>query len=422
MSTKRRNLIVCRAGNASLHPKWIESETRNFDLLIDYYGDEEQKYADHSDLYITNNNGRKFSAIYNTILKNQDKFEQYDAVWFPDDDLLTDTENINKMFDIFHAHNLALAQPALTNDSFYSHHITLQNSETTLRYSFYCEVMAPIFSRDALFQCYHSFNLGQVGWGLDFIWPQILGYPHKKIAIIDETPVKHTRPVGGGEIYKNLLLHPRDEVKILMQLFTISNLVDYMSVYGGELRSPSTEMQLPLELSNSLLSSRLIKGSADKIIYDDLCVKQYLYPSVLKINNLAGATEPARLKTSDGLMTSLKAFTLLKQGTEPAQVVGLLQNIEDNTIINLLALYQGDPIELLNAIAIGFYQNEQHDRVMNYLTKAYEQNSMDNDTLYNLGYVLYQYGEKDLSLRFLEMIESSEEYVAQLINLVSNAG
>lgn len=422
MSIKRNYLVVCRAGDSSLHTEWLKSNSRNFDIMIDYYGCERDRYAESCEYYIVENEGRKFSAIYKTILNNPALFEQYDAVWFPDDDLLTDTENINKMFELFQEHDLMLAQPALTTDSYYSHPVTLENSQTALRYTFYCEVMAPIFSREALLQCFHSFNLGHVGWGLDMLWPQILGYPIEKIAILDTTPVKHTRPIGEGEIYKDLEVHPRKELDILLKIFGIPNPIDCMSVYAGELRSSIISENLSKDMLNGLFASQILKGTTEKILSDELCVWQYLHPSLLKLNGLKRILDPDMQQTSDDITTSLKAFTTLKQGKDPAQVTNQLEHITDTTIFNLLSIYQGDQTELLNAIAIGFYQNEQHNRVMNYLTKAYEQNSKDNDTLYNLGYVLYQYGEKELSLRFLEMIESQEEYVVRLINEVRNAG
>jgi hypothetical protein len=65
--------------------------------------------------------------------------------------------------------------------------------------------MAPIFRRAALERCAPTFSESPSGWGLDWLWPVLcraagLG----RIAVIDATPVRHTRPVG-GELYRN---HP----------------------------------------------------------------------------------------------------------------------------------------------------------------------------------------------------------------------
>lgn len=37
-----RYLIIARVGDNSLHPTWINSEKRNFDLFISYFGNEEK--------------------------------------------------------------------------------------------------------------------------------------------------------------------------------------------------------------------------------------------------------------------------------------------------------------------------------------------------------------------------------------------
>jgi hypothetical protein len=105
------------------------------------------------------------------------------------------------MFDAVHAHHLWLAQPALAPGSHVSHHITQQVSGVRLRYTSFVEVMCPLFSRSGLARLAHSFRESVSGWGLDFLWPYLLGYPKDRIAVLDETPVLHTRPVGGGGTY-----------------------------------------------------------------------------------------------------------------------------------------------------------------------------------------------------------------------------
>jgi hypothetical protein len=65
--------------------------------------------------------------------------------------------------------------------------------------------MAPLFSREALAACAPSFGESASGWGLDWVWPLLCERAGlDRIAVIDATPVRHTRPVG-GELYRN---HP----------------------------------------------------------------------------------------------------------------------------------------------------------------------------------------------------------------------
>ena len=41
----RRNLVVVRAGDSSLHPGWLAGPgERNFDLVVSYFGDDPAKF------------------------------------------------------------------------------------------------------------------------------------------------------------------------------------------------------------------------------------------------------------------------------------------------------------------------------------------------------------------------------------------
>ncbi|MCX7748098.1 MAG: DUF707 domain-containing protein [Clostridia bacterium] len=209
---KHKTLIILRAGDGSLHENWLTpSEYRNFDLAISYFGDKENPYAHLCVLY-ENAKDTKFPSLYKFISNHIDFILQYDAVWLPDDDLYTDAKGIYNMFDIFYSKNLWLAQPALTPDSYYSHDITLQRQGHLLRYTNFVEVMAPIFSKEALLRCLYSFSQSRSGWGLDFIWSKILDNPTSKIAVIDAAPVRHTRPLGSGAAYQGLNIDPSLEM------------------------------------------------------------------------------------------------------------------------------------------------------------------------------------------------------------------
>ena len=71
-----------------------------------------------------------------------------------------------------------------------------QNPDCLLRFTTFVELMAPLFSRDALRKCAATFAGNKSAWGVDFAWTSILGRPSNGIAIIDAAPVRHTRPIG----------------------------------------------------------------------------------------------------------------------------------------------------------------------------------------------------------------------------------
>ncbi len=196
-----RNLVFCRVGERSLHGGWIgQPATRGYDVWLDCYCDPGAWVG--APAKVTDGRGTtKWPRVAELLAADPAAFERYDAVWFPDDDLAIDAGTVERFFALFHAANLALAQPALADGCYWSHELTLATGSFALRYTNFVEVMAPAFSREALRACAPSFSASRSGWGLDYAWPRVLGNPVDAIAIVDATPMVHTRPVGGGGAY-----------------------------------------------------------------------------------------------------------------------------------------------------------------------------------------------------------------------------
>lgn len=216
---RSRNLVVVRAGDQSLHAQWIAAERRDFDLFVSYYGSAPGTYAGDGEYY-ERRPGPKWPCIAALLHEHAATLEQYESVWFPDDDLAADTATIDRMFAFFHAYRLCLAQPALTHDSYYTWSTLLQDPGCHLRFNQFVEIMAPIFSRDALRVCAPSFAESDSGWGLDWLWPVLcrragLG----PLAVIDATPVRHTRPCGGELYRRNPDLDPRADAKRVLRKY-----------------------------------------------------------------------------------------------------------------------------------------------------------------------------------------------------------
>ncbi len=214
---RRKNLIVLRAGDSSLHRNWLRGAEPDFDLAISYYGKINDQHRQDAD-YWEHRPGPKWSALAQWMSEHPEWLDRYEGFWFPDDDLDADAATLNRMFGLFHGLNLKLGQPALTRDSFFSWPQLLQRPEFLVRYMAFVEVMAPIFTRSSLRTCLASFSESRSGWGLDWIWPHLLGgSADLRIGVLDATPVKHTRPVGGGgDLYKNNPeLDPRNDSWLL---------------------------------------------------------------------------------------------------------------------------------------------------------------------------------------------------------------
>ncbi len=198
---RRRNLVVLRADERSLHTAWpadVQDIDRNWDLCVSFYGATENfPPADFAEFHVRQAADRKFPALYK-LFHTESPLWDYDYVMFPDDDLMMSRLDLNNVFEICREHRLDLAQPALTADSFWGQQITLQQPNTLLRYVSFVESMMPIFSIQALRLCAPTFRRAVIGWGLDCIWPSLIGSHASRVAIIDLVAVRHTRPVGSG--------------------------------------------------------------------------------------------------------------------------------------------------------------------------------------------------------------------------------
>lgn len=198
MVTPRRNLVFCRAGEGSLHRAWLgDPATRSYDVWLDCYCDP-ARWAGEPAVVTDGRGATKWPRIAALLAERPEAFAPYDAIWFPDDDVHLAAGALEEFFSIFHRHRLSLAQPALADGCFWSHHITLENRSFVLRHVNVVEVMAPAFSRAALPVCASIFDATRFGLGLDFVWPRLLGDPAEGIAIVDATPMVHTRPVGAS--------------------------------------------------------------------------------------------------------------------------------------------------------------------------------------------------------------------------------
>ncbi|WP_119390664.1 DUF707 domain-containing protein [Taklimakanibacter lacteus] len=202
MATARRVLVILRAGDQSLHPEWFTnapSERRNWDLHLSYFGDLRRPFRNrYPDITLSFEKGTKSVGTVACLEKLGSRLDEYDWVWLPDDDLWADLPTLNRFFEIVAEYDLDLAQPALGAGSYAAYHITAQRPHMCLRFTTFVEVMAPCFSRKALRLCAPYLGATRSSWGINWMFPKLLGYPQRGIAIVDETPVVHTRPHGHG--------------------------------------------------------------------------------------------------------------------------------------------------------------------------------------------------------------------------------
>jgi hypothetical protein len=191
-----RNLVVVRCGDASLHHQWL-AEGRNWDLGVSYFGAGGDEVFDGAE-YRHRFRGGKWDGISDFFESHPEALQCYDYVWLPDDDIETNCNAINTVFDSMRQNAFELAQPSLSKGSYVSHLITLHNPAFRFRRVNFVELMVPVLSKDLLLKVLPLFRNTRSGFGLDFIWHRFTTRPSEAVAIIDSVQVKHTRAVGGA--------------------------------------------------------------------------------------------------------------------------------------------------------------------------------------------------------------------------------
>jgi hypothetical protein len=210
-------LVVVRAGDASLHPQWLDGQVPTFDLAVCYYGDDPKAFSDCALRHAVK--GGKWDGLHAFFAANPSVFENYDWIWLPDDDIATTTSCINRLFDLTEKRALVVAQPSLTWDSHYSHFITLHNPRFELRWTNFVELMVPIFKADFLRTIFPTFAKRRFGTGLDHLWSRWMPNPRCRSAIIDSIAVRHTRPVGAGNLSGGARDAQTTEMNALMKAY-----------------------------------------------------------------------------------------------------------------------------------------------------------------------------------------------------------
>ena len=140
--------------------------------------------------------GGKWDGIHSVLAERPDLLDRYDYFWCPDDDIEADRQTIEAMFDLTREHELSIAQPSLTPDSYYSHLSMLNCGSFRLRWTDTIEIMAPCIQVATLRAILPHFANSMSGFGLDSLWTRLAPDNIRKAAIFDTLTMRHTRPVG----------------------------------------------------------------------------------------------------------------------------------------------------------------------------------------------------------------------------------
>ena len=210
----KKNLLIIPSGVDALFQEWSgDYNTHNFDLAVINWSGAELKNTE-SATYVENIPGWKWKIIAEFVKRHD--VSQYEYIWCLDDDCLTVPELVSATFDFCKENNLDMAQPALTPDSFYSHLPTVLIDGASMHITNTVEIMCPIFSQRAWQETvagYAEMPTG-IGYGLEGYWEGMLGSATGttkfggRVAVIDQYPVKHIKPVTTNAQFKARGLDP----------------------------------------------------------------------------------------------------------------------------------------------------------------------------------------------------------------------
>jgi hypothetical protein len=124
---------------------------------------------------------------------------RHEFVLVCDDDISLPDRFVDNYLDLVTRHDLALAQPARTHDSYTDHWIVERLDGLAARRTRFVEI-GPLFSirRDAARILTPFDEDSPMGWGYDFVWPVIVEQAGLRMGIVDATPVAHNmrKPVA----------------------------------------------------------------------------------------------------------------------------------------------------------------------------------------------------------------------------------
>ena len=173
------------------------SPSRLFDLAVnDWTGSGKFAKAAEPAEYKFAEQGHKWP----TIARLLPRLPRYKFYAFIDEDIDVTVDALNGLFLAGELFGLQIYQGALSSRSHFSHDFTRVQADSYIRPSTFIEIMAPIFSQDALDKCAHTFTMSELGWGLEYLWNDILR--SQGMAIVDRFQITHIRPVQSNK-WKN---------------------------------------------------------------------------------------------------------------------------------------------------------------------------------------------------------------------------
>jgi hypothetical protein len=210
----RQWCLFTSAGDRNAIRQWLDGGApRRWDLVVAYYGDSENEYAEISILafHAFRQKGSKFQNLKSFDAANPHFFDQYSHVWVCDDDIQMCAEDIDEAFAIAERLGFWIAQPAFRPEGKNSHPITVYaGGDYLYRLVNFVEVGVPIFLRSKLAEFLNVYDGSLTSYGIDYWYLNVFDAHRLGILRDFSRPERLNR---FAIIDKVRVLNPTDEMK-----------------------------------------------------------------------------------------------------------------------------------------------------------------------------------------------------------------
>lgn len=221
--SKGRNLVFVQCAKDAEFWSWFKPDLyRNWDLLLNCYAGvfPETQVAE----YVCDQPGTKFTGMFKFWLEFREIFDRYDYVFFIDDDLIFNFEDISIFFQLLESNELDIAQPSLTKKSYCTWQVFYNKQKSGTRQTNGVEIMMPALSRRARHLLLPYFLYSVSGFGLDLLMAKLARVNELSVGVIDDIVVSHEKKIDqtGGSYYeflRNKGINSKFELARLIQLF-----------------------------------------------------------------------------------------------------------------------------------------------------------------------------------------------------------
>jgi hypothetical protein len=186
-----KNLVFSSVGdNTNFDNIWLGPK-RDYDVWVVYYGDNDENYENYKSKvdYIEKRKGDKWQNFHHLYNTHYDKIQEYDRIFFLDDDIIITTGDIRRMFQLSLECDLWICQPSFTLGSEIGWDINKTRPTKFLTYTNFVENNSCLMTKEAINNFMKLYDPKLLSWGVDFIYMITNGSEkpenQKRFAILD---------------------------------------------------------------------------------------------------------------------------------------------------------------------------------------------------------------------------------------------